>query len=147
MPLSTPPTTSLLVAGLGCRKGCSAEELERLLLQALALHGLSVSALDWLASSAHKTNEPGLLQLAERLQLPIRWLPASQLADQDAALSAHSALSRQVSGSAGVAEASALAQAAAASGQPARLLCSKLRSDNATCALACAPFSQPMESA
>lgn len=139
--------TALYVAGLGCRQNCSPDELEQLLLQALEFRALPLGALDYLASSEHKRNEAGLIQLAERLGIPLVWLSASQLGHYDAVLSGHSALSRRVTGSAGVAEASALAQAEVVTGQRARLLCHKLRSSNATCALATAPFFEPLESA
>jgi cobalt-precorrin 5A hydrolase len=107
-----------------------------LLQQALRPHGLQPADLSGLASSSHKRDEPGLRQLAEQLSLPIAWLPASQLNDYHQRLGQTSALSLQITGSAGVAEASALAQAEVLSGQRAELLGAKLRSANATCALA-----------
>lgn len=135
------PSRALHVAGLGCRRGCSRVELEHLLHQVLQQHEIALEALDCLASSAHKAGETGLLELAEHLQLPLVWLSAEQLAPYDGALSSHSLLSKQLTGSAGVAEASALAQAERASGQNAQLLGAKLRSANATCALAVARLS------
>lgn len=99
---------------------------------------MSLEAIDCLASSTHKAGETGLLALAEHLQLPLVWLSAEQLAPYDGALSNPSLLSKQLTGSAGVAEASALAGAEQATGQKARLLGAKLRSANATCALAVA---------
>lgn len=131
----------LLIAGFGCRKGCSLAELEQLLMCALELHGLELAALGGLASSLHKHQEGGLRELAIRLQLPLNWLSENDLQQYDHALSERSALSLQHTGSAGVAEASALAQAERASGQPAALIGPKLRSGNATCALAFAPIS------
>jgi cobalt-precorrin 5A hydrolase len=128
------------VAGLGCRRGCTCAQLFDLLQQALRPHGLQPADLNGLASSSHKRDEPGLCQLAEQLCLPIAWLPASQLNDYHQRLGQTSALSLQITGSAGVAEASALAQAEALSGQRAELLGAKLRSANATCALARAQF-------
>jgi cobalt-precorrin 5A hydrolase len=130
----------IYVAGLGCRHGCSREELLHLLERALALQGLQPDDLIGLASSEHKRDEPGLRQLAEQLNLPLTWLSASQLAPYQSRLSQPSALSLQVTGSAGVAEACALAQAENLSGARAGLLCEKIRSASATCALACAPI-------
>lgn len=124
------------VGGLGCRRGCSRAQLFDLLQQTLRPHGLQPADLSWLASSSHKQDEPGLRQLAEQLHLPIAWLPASQLSHYHERLRQTSALSLQITGSAGVAEASALAQAEVLSGQRAELLGEKLRSANATCALA-----------
>ncbi|MCQ4297384.1 cobalamin biosynthesis protein [Pseudomonas stutzeri] len=127
---------SLLVAGLGCRKGCSRVELEALLHRALRDHGLTTVALSSLASSEIKANEPGLQALAAHLRLPLALLSATQLAPYDAAVSEHSPRSKALTGSAGLAEASALAQADLMGSQKARLLCRKLRSANASCALA-----------
>ena len=135
---SRQPSRALHVAGLGCRRGCSRVELEALLRHVLQQHDMAFEAIDCLASSAHKTAETGLLELAEHLQLPLVWLSAEQLAPYDGALSGASSLSKHLTGSAGVAEASALAQAERATGQKARLLGAKLRSANATCALAVA---------
>lgn len=133
-------TTRLLIAGFGCRKGCSHEELKQLLTRALDLQGLELAALAGLASSVHKQNESGLHALAVQLQLPLNWLSSSDMQPYDHALSERSALSAKYTGSAGVAEASALAQAERESGQPAALIGTKLRSSNATCALAYAPY-------
>lgn len=130
----------IYVAGLGCRRGCSREQLLHLLEQALALQGLQPGDLIGLASSEHKRDEPGLRQLAEQLHLPLVWLSASQLDAYQSRLSQPSALSLQMTGSAGVAEACALAQAESLSGARAELLCAKIRSASATCALAFAPI-------
>lgn len=105
-------------------------------------HGLQPRDLDALASSSHKQDEPGLRQLAEQLCLPIAWLPASQLGPYHQRLRQTSALSLQITGSAGVAEASALAQVELLSGQRGELLGEKLRSANATCAIAAAPITE-----
>ncbi len=124
------------VAGLGCRSGCSSAQLFELLQQALAAHGLQPDDLSALASSSHKQDEPGLRQLAEQLHLPIAWLSANQLSHYHQRLRQPSALSLKITGSAGVAEASALAQVEVLSGQRGELLGEKLRSATATCALA-----------
>lgn len=133
-------TTRLLIAGFGCRKGCGHEELAQLLNQALDFHGLELASVAGLASSMRKQNENGLHALAAQLQLPLNWLSSSDLQPYDYALSERSALSAVYTGSAGVAEASALAQAERESGQSATLIGTKLRSSNATCALAYAPI-------
>ena len=135
------PGGALYVAGLGCRKGCSRTELEALLHRALRAHGLPIEALSCLASSERKANEQGLCELAAHLQLPLALLSAAQLTPYDASVSECSPLSKTLTGSAGLAEASALAQAEILSRREARLLCRKMRSANATCALAVAgPF-------
>ena len=131
------------VVGLGCRRGCALSQLRDLLLRTLALYELPLSALAGLASSQHKQAEPALLQLASELQIPLYWLSPAQLHPYDARLSQHSELSRQLTGSAGVAEASALAQAESLTGGRARLLGPRQHNASATCAIAVAPSMEP----
>lgn len=110
------------------------------LLELLELHlseqQLNISHLSSLASSAHKQHEAGLLQLAIQLRLPLLLIPATELARQHARLSQHSALSLQITGSAGVAQASALAAAEQLNKGQASLLGKRCNNANATCALA-----------
>lgn len=131
------------MAGLGCRRGCALSLLRELLLHTLARHELPLSALAGLASSQHKQTEPALLQLASELQIPVYWLSPAQLQPYDARLSQHSELSRQLTGSAGLAEASALAQAELLSGSRARLLGPRQHNASATCAIAVATLMEP----
>ncbi|MBT8768001.1 cobalamin biosynthesis protein [Metapseudomonas boanensis] len=126
-----------LVAGLGCRRGCSAEELRGLLMQCLAEADRPLSTLVALASSEHKAGEPGLHDLAQQLGLPLHCLPSARLAAYDGQLQQASDLVLRTTGSAGVAEAAALAQAFALSDGSAELLIEKRCSASATCALAC----------
>lgn len=136
----------IYVAGLGCRKGCSAEELLALLQAALAQSELESGELACLASSEHKQAEAGLLRLSEQTGLTLALLSAAELARYDAHLEERSELSLRITGSAGVAEASALAQAERLGGQAGRLLRPKIRSANATCAIAVSPVA-PEETA
>lgn len=126
------------VVGLGCRRGCAMAELLELLQQTLGELGLQSSDLACLASSTHKQDETGLQQLAEHLRLPLVLLPAEQLSRYHERLSRHSELALRTTGSAGVAEASALAQAETLSGARAELLCEKRSSASATLAIATA---------
>lgn len=129
------PSTPLHIAGLGCRRGCSAAELRELLHATLTAHDLHWADLAGLASIDHKRDEPGLLALANELQLPLTLLSAEQLAPWQQRLSQPSDIALRTTGSAGVAEACALAQAES-DGQRAELLAHKQRSANATVALA-----------
>ncbi|WP_271410476.1 cobalamin biosynthesis protein [Pseudomonas sp. Q1-7] len=126
-----------LVAGLGCRRGCPADELQGLLRQCLAEAGASFEALVALASAEGKAAEPGLNDLARELGLPLHCLPVDKLVAQERRLSQPSEPVRAASGSAGVAEAAALALADTLFGSRAVLLIDKRRSASATCALAC----------
>ena len=126
----------MIVAGFGCRRGCTAAELRALLDRTLQQLVLPLAALAGLASSTHKRDEVGLLQLAADLGLPLVFYPAEQLAAWETQLSEQSPLARELTGAASVAEASALAAAAQRTGRPAALLCHKQRSAAATLALA-----------
>jgi cobalt-precorrin 5A hydrolase len=126
----------LLIAGLGCRRGCTAAELRELLEQTLAQLALPLSALHGLASSALKRDEAGLLQLADELGLPLDFYSAEQLTPYESQLSHASEFVRELTGAASVAEASALANASARSGRAALLICPKQRSAAATLAIA-----------
>jgi len=130
----------ILVAGLGCRKDCGADELLALLRTCLREAGLDETLLTALASSEAKQLEGGLRELARQLRLPLELLPAERLTPYENRLSSTSELALRTTGSASVAEASALALAEALAEGPARLVLTKRRSANATCALAMAPY-------
>lgn len=125
-----------LVVGLGCRRDCSLNELLALLDSTLAEHGSSTAELTALASSEHKADEPGLLQLAEHLGLPISFLPAELLTGYHGRLSETSAIAERATGIPSVAEASALSLAEQLSGKPAHLWITKRKSVAATLAVA-----------
>jgi cobalt-precorrin 5A hydrolase len=112
------------------------QQLLELLEQNLNEQQLNLSQLSALASSAYKQHEAGLLQLAIQLRLPLLLIPTAELARQHARLSQHSTLSLQITGSAGVAQASALAAAERLSEGHARLLGKRRSSAHATCAIA-----------
>ncbi|MGH8381907.1 cobalamin biosynthesis protein [Pseudomonas sp.] len=97
--------------GLGCRRGCPAETLGKLLEQTLKAHDLPLSAVAGLASIDLKHDEPGLQQLARRLKVPLLFFSVTQLAAFEQRLSHRSAVAYQHSGCYGVAESAALALA------------------------------------
>ncbi|WP_236200612.1 cobalamin biosynthesis protein [Pseudomonas pseudonitroreducens] len=129
-----------LVAGLGCRRGCSLDELRELLRDTLVEAGLDESDLTALASATLKADEEGLTALAAALDLPLALFTPQQLAACESRLDRTSETVRTAIGAASVAEAAALLQAEAQAGAPARLLVGKRRSDQATCALAFIPI-------
>lgn len=135
-PADTRPATAVqVVAGLGCRSGCSLEDLSTLLLHSLQAHGLTVDKLTGLASIAHKRDEPGLLALAQCLGLQLSCLSVEELQPYQHRVQG-SPLTLTATGSPAVAEPCALALAERLGGQPARLLGEKTRNASATCALA-----------
>ncbi len=120
------------------------QQLLKLLQQALRNHHLNISNLSALASSSHKQDEPGLQQLAAHLQLPLLFAPAEQLSLYSSRLTQHSSLSLRITGSAGVAQASALAVTERLSAGRAELLGERLNNASATCAIAAAtPLETP----
>ena len=104
-------TQPLLVAGLGCNRGCPLPSLLALLDQTLSAHGLQRGDLRALASIELKRDEVGLHELAATLELPIHFYPAAVLRAYDDRLSRKSAVVFRETGCHGVAEAAALAQA------------------------------------
>lgn len=100
-----------LYAGFGCRSGCPVETLDTLLRQTLSEHQLPLSALRGIASIDTKAHEPGLLQLAERLGLPLTVFTAQHLLPLTPRLSHRSDITFRHTGCWGVAESSALALA------------------------------------
>ena len=82
--LDLPPYVLLLrpgslVAGMGCNRGTDVEEMRGLLETSLARYNLAISSLRCLATVDLKAEEPGLLALAEWLQVPLRTYTRDQL--------------------------------------------------------------------
>jgi cobalt-precorrin 5A hydrolase len=127
-----------LVVGLGCQRGCELQALLDLLDAALAEGGIERHRITALASIDRKQDEPGLLALAQILNLPLQCFSAAQLAVYEGRLSHRSAVAFAHTGCYGIAESAALALAEQLSGAPARLLISRKKSARATLALACA---------
>ena len=126
----------MLVAGLGCQRGCSAQGLLELIEQTLHRNQLQLQDLSALASIDLKSDEPGLLELARQLGLPLTLFSTSQLAPFEAQLTHRSVMAFQHTGCHGVAESAALALASDFG--PATLLIPRVNSQHATFALASA---------
>lgn len=131
-------TQPILVAGLGCNRGCPLETLLILLDQTLASHGLQRADLQALASIELKRDETGLRQLAVALGVPIHFYSAAVLRDYEDRLSRKSAVVFRETGCHGVAEAAALAHAErmVQHGFKAELLIPKQKNADATLAVA-----------
>ncbi|WP_457970182.1 cobalamin biosynthesis protein [Pseudomonas sp. R4-84] len=128
----------ILVVGLGCQRGCSASTLRALLEQTLLAHGIALDEIRALASIDRKRDEPGLLELAAQLSLPLTCFSAEQLAGYQAQLSHRSAIAFERTGCHGVAESAALALADQLGVSPARLRVTRQKGPQATLALAAA---------
>ncbi|MEM9603806.1 MAG: cobalamin biosynthesis protein, partial [Pseudomonadota bacterium] len=120
------------VLGVGCERGCSAEELRTLALDTLAAHGISRHAIAAVTSLDLKSDEPAVHALAAELGVPARFFSREALAAEAPRLANPSAIVAAEVGVPGVAEAAALA----AVGPAGRLVVEKCKSARATCAVA-----------
>ncbi|MBA4358018.1 MAG: cobalamin biosynthesis protein CbiG [Desulfovibrio sp.] len=118
-----------LMLGMGCNRGAGADEMEQLIRNVLARHGLSPASAACLASVAAKRDEPGLIELAARLGLPLFFFSAEQLDAVEAPNPSRRVMAHMGTGS--VCEAAAILAAKGGS-----LLAQKQTSKNATCAVA-----------
>ncbi|MCU1752085.1 cobalamin biosynthesis protein [Pseudomonas sp. 6D_7.1_Bac1] len=125
-----------LVVGLGCQRGCPASTLRALLDQALQAHHIELQAIKALASIDLKHDEPGLIELARQLALPLMYFSSEQLAGYQPQLSHHSQIAFERTGCYGVAESAALALAEQLAQAPAKLLIPRQKYAQATFALA-----------
>ena len=92
----------VVFAGIGCRRGVAAEEVEAALVQGLAEAGCLMEALAGIASITIKEDESGLLAAAAALAVPLQFYPAEELAQVDGLHT--SDFVRGVTGCAGVSE-------------------------------------------
>ncbi len=139
--MAVPPGVAALYAGLGCRRGAAASELAGLLRDVMQSRSMPFAALVGLASIDLKRQEPGLLQLASDLALPLHFFSAVELASFAPRLSHRSAITFRHSGCYGVAESSALALAEQLGGGVAQLRVERIVRDDMTLALAWIPVS------
>ena len=121
-----------LMLGVGCARGCSAEELEALFASVLEKHNLSEAMIGAIGSLDLKADEPAIHALANRLSVPFRVFDAGHLSSYADQVSDPSDVVASEVGTPSVSEASALALA----GDDAALLATKEKSANATMALA-----------
>lgn len=138
--LGVPTETNLVLhpkvlhVGIGCRKGARAEEIMDLIGVALEQLEFSPSALASVASADIKQHEPGILDVAEHLELPLKFFSAKELATVQ--VTAPSAKAREVLGVDGVCEPAAMLAAMSGGGKNARLRLPKLARRNVTIAIA-----------
>jgi len=123
---------AMIVAGIGCRKGSSAEAIMNTIGDALAAHGLTVAAIDRMATGEIKRSEPGILRAAQELNIPLQIVEDEALQAVAGQCLTHSEKSIDLTGAASLSEAAALAVA----GATARLLGPRFARDGVTCALA-----------
>lgn len=122
----------MIVAGIGCRRGVPAHEVEAALSLALDAHGLGLRDISRIATEQSKATEQAIRALAATLAVPIvAFSPETLAAAADRVLT-RSARVAAAKGTPSIAEAAALV----AAGANARLLGPRHASAAATAALA-----------
>lgn len=122
----------MIVAGVGCRRETSADEVERVVRLALGMFQLAPERLDAMATESEKALEAGLVEAARRLSVRLVACTVSDLDRVAGDVLTPSMLVLAIKGVPSIAEASALVVA----GRNARLLGTRVASERATCAIA-----------
>jgi cobalt-precorrin 5A hydrolase len=122
----------MIVAGLGCRKGTTCDALISALDAACIEARISRESITALATGEIKREEPGILQLADALGLPLHIVPDEALIGAEPRTKTVSRHSLARAQSSSLSEAAALA----AAGDTSEIIVPRLISQGATCALA-----------
>ncbi len=122
----------MIVAGIGCRRGTGASNIEAAVRAALERAGIAASSLDAIATLRTKRDEIGIVATAAKLGIDVVFLSEAELAMATARLETRSERVLALTGVPSVAEAAALV----AAGPSARLIGPRLAIGAATCALA-----------
>jgi cobalt-precorrin 5A hydrolase len=115
---------AVIVAGIGCRRGCPAEEILAVVARAEALS----RPVDVLAAPAFKRDEAGLTEAAARRGLPLLFVADDVLAAAQARCPTVSKAAARATGFASIAEAAAI-------GANGTLLLPRIAGASATCAI------------
>jgi cobalt-precorrin 5A hydrolase len=122
----------MIVAGVGCRRGVSADEIEKVVRLALGAFQLAPERLDALATESEKATEPAIAEAARRLSAKLMACTIEDLDRVAGQVLTPSKLVLEAKGVPSIAEASALVGA----GRNARLLGTRVATAGATCAVA-----------
>jgi len=123
---------TMMVAGIGSRKGVNVEDVLAAIETALEAHGLAMTALSALATATLKQDEDAIAAAGRALNLPVIIVDDTALQAVSTDTLSHSDLSQELAGTPSVSEASALAVA----GKGARLLGPRTVLGPVTCAIA-----------
>jgi cobalt-precorrin 5A hydrolase len=129
------------VLGLGCERGTPSDEVIRLAEEAMAAARIDRHALACVASLDARAQEPAMIAAAAHFSVPFRVFDAGTLEAETARLKNPSEIVFALTGCHGVAEAAALA----AAGQASSLIVPKIKSANATAAVAGGVFVESIE--
>ena len=122
----------MIVAGIGCGRDTAAAEIVALIDVALKQFHIAPSDLAALATEDTKADEPGLIEAAQTLSLPLLRCSLAELDAVEDRLLTRSERVLALKGTASIAEAAALAGA----GRDATLLGPRITSGRITCAIA-----------
>jgi cobalt-precorrin 5A hydrolase len=122
----------MIVAGVGCRKGASADDIGAVIADALARAGFARRALDLIAAPELKRDEHGLAAVAAALGVPLVLIGKADLKAAGTRAETRSERVLALMGIPCVAETAALA----GGGPTARLIVPRIAIGTATCALA-----------
>ncbi|MEW6669096.1 MAG: cobalamin biosynthesis protein [Thermodesulfobacteriota bacterium] len=123
-----------LIAGVGCNRGTGKEEVLQHLTATFRAHNLSLLSLGRIVTIQGKRDEPGLLEAAGELEVPVGFVHPSEL--ETVPVPHPSGVVRKHMGVSSVCEAAALHESGAES-----LLVPKTKSRNVTLAVALEGFS------
>jgi cobalt-precorrin 5A hydrolase len=126
-----PPT---LAVGIGCNRGTDVDEIEALLVDVFEQNNLALNSIKTIGSIDLKKDEQGLLALAKKYKLKLKFYTHQQL-DQVEGIKTPSAMVEKHTGAKSVCEAAALLAAGKS-----RLIVTKKKTPNVTVAVARADF-------
>ncbi len=124
----------MIVAGVGCKRGAPAPDIEAAIRATLARANISADALDAIATIATKQSEAGIRAAAEKLGVAVVVVSENDFKAASGRTQTYSERVLALTGAPSVAEAAALA----AAGPTAHLISPRLVIGSATCALAAA---------
>jgi len=125
----------MIAAGIGCKRGAAASDIEAVIRAALASARIEADALNVIATIEAKSTEAGIRTAAEKFGVTLIVVPELELAAANGRVATHSERVAALAGVGSVAEAAALAAAGPAS----TLIVPRLIIGAATCALAASP--------
>ena len=122
----------MIVAGIGCGRGTSSEDIVSLIVAALSNFGIAPGNLTAIATESSKADERGVAGAARSLSIPVLRCPVADLGRVADRVLTRSMRVQAIKGVPSIAEASALV----AAGANARLLGARVAANRITCAIA-----------
>ncbi len=122
--------------GVGCSRNCPPQELSDLVHKMLLDSNVNSNAIHSINTLNLKADEPAIIELSEKLGVPLRIFSSVELENETSRLSNPSIIVFEEVGCHGVSEGAALAQA----GSDGNIYSEKRKTKNATCALVKSPI-------